>query len=404
MASQEGFKALQGKVQDALVKTVKSANQIAAEDLSFQRTIDPSVGDELDDQTERMLNLSSKLLKVAAEVCGQDKVPKLEDADDVDLQWRKIVDVVDSVLERADRAMDEFSGALKRKDAPTSDTVRPPNLRGSGPDLTHARQTPQTKKTKTTLANNMRHANMTKPQLAFERPVNNNTPWEPVLTKKPHSTVPLEQSLSGTKNASGFVEYVDQTDLRWAHLSSTDILLSNKHPYETEIAQSTYPAFVYEKAEPVLYQPVQSTSAIWVDTYEGVLEMLEELKKATEIAVDLEHHDNRTYSGLLSLMQISTRDKDWIVDTLKPWRHQLEVLNEVFADPSILKVCSIYSISVSSQVLTFPGIPWRSYGYAMASTRPRPVHQRSFRHILRGADPWISPAQPGISPEAFCRL
>jgi len=31
-------------------------------------------------------------------------------------------------------------------------------------------------------------------------------------------------------------------------------------------------------------------------------------------------------------------DKDWIVDTLKPWRRKLQCLNEVFADPNILKV------------------------------------------------------------------
>jgi exosome complex exonuclease RRP6 len=75
-----------------------------------------------------------------------------------------------------------------------------------------------------------------------------------------------------------------------------------------------------------------------VDTFEGVLEMLEQLKQVKEIAVDLEHHDFRTYTGLVSLMQISTRDQDWIVDTLKPWRHKLQVLNQVLADPSIIKV------------------------------------------------------------------
>jgi exosome complex exonuclease RRP6 len=67
--------------------------------------------------------------------------------------------------------------------------------------------------------------------------------------------------------------------------------------------------------------------------------MLKELKNATEIAVDLEHHDTRSYVGLVSLMQISTRNKDWIVDTLKPWRQDLQVLNQVFADPKIVKVC-----------------------------------------------------------------
>jgi exosome complex exonuclease RRP6 len=85
-------------------------------------------------------------------------------------------------------------------------------------------------------------------------------------------------------------------------------------------------------------QPYNSTKAIWVDTFEGVLEMLEALKGAEEIAIDLEHHDFRSYIGLLSLMQISTRTQDWIIDTLKPWRHKLEVLNQVFTDPKITKV------------------------------------------------------------------
>lgn len=66
--------------------------------------------------------------------------------------------------------------------------------------------------------------------------------------------------------------------------------------------------------------------------------MLAELRNAKEIAVDLEHHDVHSYHGLVSLMQISTRDKDWVIDTLQPWREELQQLNEVFADPSILKV------------------------------------------------------------------
>lgn len=68
--------------------------------------------------------------------------------------------------------------------------------------------------------------------------------------------------------------------------------------------------------------------------------MLKELRRAKEIAVDVEHHDAHSYIGLVSLMQISTRDQDWVVDTLKPWRTDLQVLNEVFADPNIVKVRS----------------------------------------------------------------
>jgi exosome complex exonuclease RRP6 len=111
-----------------------------------------------------------------------------------------------------------------------------------------------------------------------------------------------------------------------------------------------YPEAVYRKSDPIPYLPVESTSAIFVDTEEGVLEMLSELKTATEIAVDLEHHDARSYVGLVSLMQISTRNKDWIVDTLKPWRQNLQVLNEVFADPKIVKVSQIFNFCHCHQI------------------------------------------------------
>jgi exosome complex exonuclease RRP6 len=110
------------------------------------------------------------------------------------------------------------------------------------------------------------------------------------------------------------------------------------HPYKTEVEQYKYPTSMYIKSDPTPYLPFESTTATFVDTLEAVAEMLEELKAAKEIAIDLEHHDTRSYVGIVSLMQISTRNRDWIVDTLKPWRRKLECLNEVFADPKILKV------------------------------------------------------------------
>ena len=111
-----------------------------------------------------------------------------------------------------------------------------------------------------------------------------------------------------------------------------------KHPYAPEIERALYPEAVHMLAEPVPYLPPTETEAIFVDTREGVEEMLAELRKASEIAIDLEHHDTHSYVGIVCLMQISTRQKDWIIDTLVPWRADLEVLNEVFADPKILKV------------------------------------------------------------------
>ena len=132
-------------------------------------------------------------------------------------------------------------------------------------------------------------------------------------------------------------------NLEWAGLSR---LARYMHPYEAEITSYSYPKAVYTHATPTMYKPFDSTSATFVDTPEAVRSMLAELKTASYIAVDLEHHDARSYVGIVCLMQISTREKDWIVDTLKPWREDLQILNEVFTDPRVLKVSSQRHVTV----------------------------------------------------------
>ncbi|KAK0721504.1 ribonuclease H-like domain-containing protein [Apiosordaria backusii] len=304
MESSQDFNSLRDAIQPALLAVTRSANGLANEDLQFQRTVHPSVGSQLDNTTDRMLQLVSGLLKSSSKVTGQS-TSKLEDLDDVEIKWKGIVDVIDSFLEKADTCLDEYTGLIKRKDAPTFEA---------------GRDAKRTKSTTERLDWSLKRANIVKPQNAFEKkPDNsNNGPWKPILTTKPHAIVPLDQCFTTFINEEQTTQY--------------------QHPYRHEIEAMQYPSHVFESREPIKYLPVETTKAIWVDTYEGVLEMLEELKKAREIAIDLEHHDYRTYTGLLSLMQISTREKDWIVDTLMPWRHKLEILNEVFADPKIVKV------------------------------------------------------------------
>ncbi|KAH9215052.1 ribonuclease H-like domain-containing protein [Leptodontidium sp. 2 PMI_412] len=296
------FKSLQDQLQAALIATTRTTGQISAEDLGFHRSFNPEVGTALDEQSERVLALASALLKSAASISDL-RAPTLEDADDVENNWRSVVDVVDSLLEKSDTCLDEYTGVIKRKD---TTAVEP------------STQIPS--RSKKQAGNTYRNQNLVKPQLAFDvKPDNSDeSPWKPLLTSKPHATVSLEDSLPTFTNDFGQIQH--------------------RHPYEAEILQLQYPESMYQKSEPIPYLPFETTSATFIDTEEGVLEMLEELKAASEIAIDLEHHDTRSYVGLVSLMQISTREKDWIVDTLKPWRQNLQVLNEVFADPKIIKV------------------------------------------------------------------
>ena len=96
----------------------------------------------------------------------------------------------------------------------------------------------------------------------------------------------------------------------------------------------------YEKGAHVFHQkakPLFETDLVRISSASDVTALVEELKQCDVIAVDLEHHSYRSYQGITCLMQISTRSRDFIVDTLQ-LRNHLEPLNIVFTDPKIVKV------------------------------------------------------------------
>lgn len=191
MDSSQDFKSVQENIQTALVATTRLTNQIAAEDLNFQRTSNPDVAEQLDDTSTRILSLATSLLTSASKNTNL-KAPELEDGDDVDVHWTRIVDVVDTLLEKADTCLDEYTGMIKRKAAPTEQP---------GP--------PAKKPKSTTLDPFMRNANIIKPQNAFDVKPNNldTSPWKPILTKKPHALVPLEKSLVTFKDDNQTTQY-----------------------------------------------------------------------------------------------------------------------------------------------------------------------------------------------------
>ncbi len=290
------FKAFQDLVQASLVNVTRSATQVSNQDLSFHRSSSEKLSRSLDNQNAYLLRLTNKLLKAATQDT-QLKPPSLRNQDSIEDNWRGLVDVVDGLLEKADSSLDEFSGATRPQSPARNDTEPPrPSRTGFG-------------------VQRWAKDSIQKPQTTFEKPVNNHddTPWRPLLQTKPHASVSSEKSIGSAE--TGY-----------------------KHPYAQEIEDYKYPHSAYQYSEPLPFTPIDESKAIYVDTEEGVREMLQDLREAKEIAIDLEHNDLRSYVGLVSLMQISTRDKDWIIDTLKPWREKLQMLNEVFADPNILKV------------------------------------------------------------------
>jgi len=76
----------------------------------------------LDEQSERLLALAGALLKSAASI-SELRAPILQDADDVESNWRGVVDVIDSLLEKSDTCLDEYTGVIKRKEPPTGEQM-----------------------------------------------------------------------------------------------------------------------------------------------------------------------------------------------------------------------------------------------------------------------------------------
>lgn len=169
--------------------------------------------------------------------------------------------------------------------------------------------------------------NMEKPQDKFLTKVDNfeSTPFKPLLKVKPNSIQSLEESLT----------LVESTDEAPEHY---------ENPYFYEIMNSEYPEWILSNvSESDKFQSIPwdgSPEAKWIDSPEQLDALLIELNKCKVIAIDLEHHDYRTYHGLTSLMQITTDTKqDYLIDPLSPkLRPYLISLNEVFTNPNIIKV------------------------------------------------------------------
>ncbi|KDR77424.1 hypothetical protein GALMADRAFT_209792 [Galerina marginata CBS 339.88] len=313
------FDAHNTRIQgSALAATRKSAG--LPSDIAFHRSMDRELSQDLDAFSERVLKMTNRLLGLVATVDyaqghkGKGKA-KLENQDDVvDNFHALVVDSMDQMLERTDTCLDEFLGrnkapavsinppiiSKKSKEKKSASSKGPPESGRLEPVVQHA-------------------AYLSKPQLLFEKKVDNSdTPWYPTLSHKYNAKVPLGHVYTdpGAEDSSGIV---------------------GNHPYRYEITHVAYPPRMFKPCTPVQPPSLEETRATWVATKEDFEKMLAKLKSATEIAVDLEHHSYRSYSGFLCLMQISDREEDWVVDLLAI-RGEIEALNEVFTDPEIVKV------------------------------------------------------------------
>jgi exosome complex exonuclease RRP6 len=195
----DSFKTLQTEISAALKPTTRSAAAIGKADIPFQRSLNPDAGTQLDAQNARLLHLAQRLLQNAA--ASSDAVgPKLPDVEAIDANWRGVVDVIDSLLEKADTSLDEYTGVVKRL-SPAGEQVEYPGMRAQSKVWCLTRVQVAVKPRPNIADKKI----IPKPQLQFEHvPTNDETGgFRPLVTSKPHAKIPLEECLKTFRDKRG---------------------------------------------------------------------------------------------------------------------------------------------------------------------------------------------------------
>uniref|UniRef100_A0A8D2NXD2 Exosome complex component 10 n=1 Tax=Zosterops lateralis melanops TaxID=1220523 RepID=A0A8D2NXD2_ZOSLA len=288
-------------------------------------------------QGERLLRCMSQVMQYhgcRGLMKDSSKVTGLEDKFDM------LVDSNDAILERVSILLDEASGVNRNQQPVLPAGLQPPQMIVSSWN----RKAGEFHKRAQSETFRLLHAkNISRPQLKFREKIDNsNTPFVPKLFIKPNALKPLPEAL--TKSGRQRKERPEDLDVPAAladfiHQQRTQKTEQDMfaHPYQYELEHFSPPDGVLEKPELQMFRPIEETPFHFITTLDELVELNEKLMTCKEFALDLEHHSYRSFLGLTCLMQISTRTEDFIIDTLE-LRSDMNILNETFTDPAIVKV------------------------------------------------------------------
>ncbi|XP_029159209.1 LOW QUALITY PROTEIN: exosome component 10 [Nylanderia fulva] len=291
---------------DVIRAGIKAANNLPAGDNFNYYVCFPSFNEARNKGQKKILAAMQTIIKTAG---GSSNI----ESADVDDKFEVLLEINDQLLDQANILMDEESGILRNPQVELIVSQMPkPIVNGSWNIRSDRTNEGSDSSEKIRL---LAAKNVQRPQLMFKDKINNSSkPWMPRIKEKPNSLKPLAL----------YVEEGEQGEVF-------------NHPYEFELDKFNTPECQLKKSVPVQYKPLENTEFKYIEKTLDIKILLEDLKSQKEIAIDLEHHSYRTFQGITCLMQISTVNTDYLIDTLA-LRSELHQLNEIFTKPTILKV------------------------------------------------------------------
>lgn len=356
--TRDNFETCSNSLQATALDATSLAASSLPPDLAFHRSMDQSLAHDLDSLSTRVLELTNRIIRLS----NKDNAAnfgRLEDEEDVvDEFSRNVVDAMEGMLERTDSALDEFLGRKKAPAIQVPDTL---------PDSRRKNEAKKRVLPRGRLDPTITHAShLPKPQLKFRylHPNTDESPYIPaaLIAHKWCAKVPLGYIFED--NFSRSEQSIQNEEDGEAEKKKRTL-----HPYYYELMHPAYPDHIFDPpSNPVRPSSLEGLSKTtspsrpftFVAHSKDFLSFANALTSVTELAVDLEHHSYRSYRGFLALMQVSTRQEDFIIDLLVPdIREGLrqrkgkplaksedekmandagEIVARVFADPAVVKV------------------------------------------------------------------
>lgn len=261
----------------------------------------------MDKQAECAVEIIQKIVQNLT--CNKNILTK--DSED---RMHILQDSNDTILERINTNMDEILGINQKQPPSVLTEVKMRSPAVSNYQLSNLKNATPTSSPVTKLVT---AKNIIRPQTNFTIPVDNsNNPFMPRLREKPNAIKPF--ILTPEFDEDGNV-------------------IAYQHPYGHEVDSFEPSDDILKKVETEEPSKIEDTNYIFVDKLDELKKMMKHLNETKEIAVDVEHHSYRTFLGITCLLQISTREVDYIIDTIA-LRDELHILNQVFTNPNIVKI------------------------------------------------------------------
>eukprot|EP00817_Percolomonadidae_sp_ATCC50343_P002531 CAMPEP_0117420978 /NCGR_PEP_ID=MMETSP0758-20121206/2193_1 /TAXON_ID=63605 /ORGANISM="Percolomonas cosmopolitus, Strain AE-1 (ATCC 50343)" /LENGTH=832 /DNA_ID=CAMNT_0005202889 /DNA_START=14 /DNA_END=2512 /DNA_ORIENTATION=+ len=178
-----------------------------------------------------------------------------------------------------------------------------------------------------------------KPQQVYKiNPDNTTSNFKPIITTKPNARMSLEESMKRKQPRTHVDNYPFRRDYYTNGIGGNVTKESAPHPYYEELQQFE-PKDNHCTPPTKLKMPegLDVVNCTWIDNSEELNMLANMLDGEPIFAIDLEHHNYRSYLGITCLMQISTRKEDYLIDTLA-LHEDIQRLNTSFTNENIIKV------------------------------------------------------------------